>query len=279
MVFRSRTSILVYSVSVVLLIVSAAIVMTMPILWLLSTSLKQGETVFATPPSLIPSNPTLDNYQYVIQSGDVPLYVMNSIVVAILSVVLNLVLSASIAYPLARMRFRGRKTLFVAILSTMVVPFQSIMLPVFLICRYLGIVNTPIGVVLPTAVTALGVYLLRQAFLEIPHELEEAARIDGCSDFKIWYRIMIPLIKPSLATLAIITFTASWSDFLWPIIVLQDPTKFTLPIGMQYFMSMLTSNWQYISAVSIIAVIPTVVLFLLLQKYFYAGTLSGAVKG
>ncbi|XID90201.1 carbohydrate ABC transporter permease [Paenibacillaceae bacterium WGS1546] len=279
MMFRSRSSILVYSVGVVLTIVLAAVAMTLPVLWLLSTSLKTGETVFATPPSLIPLNPTLGNYEYVLQSGDVPLYIWNSVVVAVLAVVLNLALSASVAYPLARMRFKGRKTLFIAILSTMVVPFQSIMLPVFLICRQLGLVNTPIGVVLPTAVTALGVFLLRQAFMEIPHELEEAARMDGCSDFKIWYRIMLPLIKPSLATVAIITFTASWSDFLWPIIVLQDPSKFTLPIGMQYFMSMLTSNWQHIAAVSIIAVAPTVVLFLLLQKYFYAGSLSGAIKG
>jgi len=279
MMFRSRWSILIYSAAVTLLIVLAAFTMITPILWLLSTSLKTGETVFATPPSLIPRDPTLDNYRYVLESGDVPRYIVNSIVVSLLSVALNLVLSALVAYPLARMRFRGKKTLFIAILATMIVPFQSIMLPVFLITKQLGLVNTPIGVVLPTAVTAFGVYLLRQAFLAIPYELEEAARIDGCNDFVIWYRIMVPLIKPSLATLAIITFTTTWSDFLWPVIVLQNPDKFTLTVGIQYFMSMLTSNWEHISAVSVIAVIPTVVLFLLLQKYFYAGTLSGSIKG
>ncbi|WP_020619866.1 carbohydrate ABC transporter permease [Paenibacillus daejeonensis] len=277
--FHSKSSLLIYAILVMLLIVSSAIVMTAPILWLLSTSFKTGETVFATPPKLLPDNPTLANYEYVLQSADVPLYLGNSMVVAVLSVFLNLLLSALVAYPLARMQFRGKKVLFLSILATMVVPFQSIMLPIFLICKHLGIVNTPIGVVLPTAITALGVYLLRLAFMAIPYELEEAARIDGCSDFRIWYQIMLPLIKPSLATLAIITFTAAWSDFLWPVIVLQDPERFTLPVGIQYFMSMMTSNWQHISAVSIIATLPTVILFLLLQHYFYAGTLSGAVKG
>lgn len=279
MLFRSRKTILIYSVTVTLLIACTAIVMISPILWLLSTSFKTGETVFATPPSLIPKQPTLDNYAYVLSEGDVPLYIVNSLIVAVLSVILNLVLSALVAYPLARMRFRGRKTLFIAILATMVVPFQTIMLPIFLITKSIGLVNTLIGVALPTAVTAFGVFLLRQAFMEIPMEMEEAARMDGCGDFRIWYRIMVPLVKPTLATLAIITFTTSWSDFLWPIVVLQDPDKFTLPVGMQYFMSMLTSNWQYIAAVSIIACLPTVVLFLLLQRYFYAGTLSGAIKG
>lgn len=279
MKFDNRSSILIYSFVVLVLFSLLVFFMTGPIVWLLSTSLKSGEDVFRFPPNIIPEHPTLANFQYVWKTADISRYFLNSMEVAALSVVLNLVLSAMMAYPLARMNFKGRKWLFIAILATMIIPFQSIMLPVFLMTRYMGLVDTFLGVVLPTSVTALGVYLLRQAFLVIPSELEEAARIDGCSEFKIWYRIMLPLIKPSLATLAIITFTASWSDFLWPLIVLQDPAKFTLPVGMQYFMSMLTSNWQHISAVSIIAILPTVVLFLLLQRYFYAGSLSGSVKG
>lgn len=256
--------------------------MIAPFVWILSKAFESGGNVFQTPPNLLPENPTLSNFQYVWGSGDVPLYFINSLGVVTLTVLINLIVCVLIAYPLGRMAFKGKNAIFIAILSTMMVPFASIMLPIFLMTDKLHLTNTYLGVALPTSVVltgALGVYLLRQAFIVLPVELEEAARIDGCSEFGIFLKIMLPLVKPSLIALAIITFTLAWSDFLWPLIALTDPQKFTLPVGMQYFMSMLTANWEHISAVSVIACLPTVIIFIVLQRYFYASSLSGSIKG
>jgi putative chitobiose transport system permease protein len=256
-----------------------AFVAVFPFLWLLSTSLKPAGEVFAVPPQLLPTHPTLDAYASVWNEGGVNVYLFNSMIVAALAVVLNVSITALAAYPLAFIPFRGRRLVFLAILATMMIPFQTIMLPVFIITRTVGLANNFLGVVLPTAVTAIGVYFMREGFRSIPRELRDAAKVDGCTEFQTWRRVALPLVRTPLAAVAILTFTASWSEFLWPLIILSDPDKFTLPVGIQYFMSILKSNWNEISAAAIIATIPTMVLFLLLQRFFYAGVTVGAVKG
>ena len=213
------------------------------------------------------------------------LYFLNSMVVAGFTVLLNLILSALAAYPLARMEFRGKKTIFYATLATIMIPFQAIMLPVYLIVLKLHMVDSVnsvmgyLGLILPFAVNAFGIFLMRQAFLAIPKEMEEAAFVDGCSVFQIWWKILLPMVKPTLAVLAIFTFIGSWGEFLWPSIVLTKKALYTLPVGVNDLQGMFSANWRFIAAGSIIATIPILVFFIAMQRYFISGENDGAVKG
>lgn len=264
-----------------------------PFLWLVVTALKGGsENIFAYPPRLVPAQPTFENFTAVWQAVPFGRYVINSVVVAAASVVLNLVFASLAAYPLARMRFRGRDGFFYFVLSTMMVPFPVIMIPLFILVTKLqnglmaGVpdaLQSPylvyLWLILPTSVTAFGIFLLRQAFQAIPRELEEAVIIDGGSVFDVWWNIMLPLSRPALATLAIFTFVGSWGDFLWPLLVLKEPQLYTLPVGVAYLAGTFSANWRWIAAGSVIAVVPIVTFFLVLQRHFVGGATAGAVKG
>ena len=257
-----------------------------PFLWLLSTALKgNSENIFQYPPVFFPQEPTLANFKGVWNQIPFMLYFLNSMVVAGFTVLLNLILSALAAYPLARMEFRGKKTIFYATLATIMIPFQAIMLPVYLIVLKLHMVDSVnsvmgyLGLILPFAVNAFGIFLMRQAFLAIPKEMEEAAFVDGCSVFQIWWKILLPMVKPTLAVLAIFTFIGSWGEFLWPSIVLTKKALYTLPVGVNDLQGMFSANWRFIAAGSIIATIPILVFFIAMQRYFISGENDGAVKG
>lgn len=257
-----------------------------PFIWLLSTSLKSAdENIFSYPPAFIPQHATLMNFVDVWHKVPFGAYIWNSVIVSVFTIALNLILSALAAYPLARMNFRGKNFIFYAILSTIMVPFQVIMIPVYLMVLRLNLVDSVsdaagyLGLILPFAVNAFGIFLMRQAFLGIPKELEEAAVIDGCNTFDIWWRVMMPLVKPALATLAIFSFVGAWSEFLWPSIVLTKKTMYTLPVGLNDLQGVFSANWRYIAAGAIIATIPILGVFLALQRYFISGTTQGAVKG
>lgn len=257
-----------------------------PFIWLISTSLKGNiENIFAYPPQLIPQDFTLANYIGVWKRVNFIAYFVNSMVVAGATVFLNLLLSALAAYPLARMEFWGKKFSFFAVLATIMVPFQAIMLPVYLITLKLHLVDSVnnlmgyLGLVMPFAVSAFGIFLMRQAFLAIPKEMEEAAVVDGCSAFEVFFKVLLPMVKPSLAVLAIFTFIGSWGEFLWPSIVLTKESMYTLPVGVNNLQGMFSSNWRFIAAGSILATIPIVIFFLAMQKYFISGENEGAVKG
>jgi putative chitobiose transport system permease protein len=269
---------------IVLILVS--LLSIFPFIWLLSTSLKgAGENIFAYPPTIIPKDFTFANYVGVWQKVDLMRYFINSMIVAGGTVLLNLILSSLAAYPLARMEFKGKKITFFAILATIMVPFQAIMLPVYLITLKLHLTDTYgdtagfIGLIMPFAVSAFGIFLMRQAFLAIPKEMEEAAIVDGCNVFQVFWKILIPMVKPSLAVLAIFTFIGSWGEFLWPSIVLTKDAMFTLPVGVNNLQGMFSSNWRFIAAGSIIATIPIIIFFLAMQRYFISGENEGAVKG
>ena len=269
-------------VHVVLIFVS--LLSIFPFIWLLSTSLKgSGENIFAYPPTLIPQDFTLENYIGVWHKVDLMRYFVNSMIVAGGTVLLNLILSSLAGYPLARMEFKGKKITFFAILATIMVPFQAIMLPVYLIKLHLvDNVNDTlgfIGLIMPFAVSAFGIFLMRQAFLAIPREMEEAAIVDGCNVFQVFWKVLLPMVKPSLAVLAIFTFIGSWGEFLWPSIVLTKESMYTLPVGVNNLQGMFSSNWRYIAAGSIISTIPIIIFFLAMQKYFISGENEGAVKG
>ncbi len=257
-----------------------------PFIWLISTSLKGiDENIFAYPPVLMPQQFTWDNYIGVWHKVNFMGYFINSMIVAGLTVFLNLLLSSLAAYPLARMNFAGKKVFFFAILATIMVPFQAIMLPVYLITiklHFLDSVNNfmgYLGLVMPFAVSAFGIFLMRQAFLTVPKEMEEAAIVDGCNVFQVFFKVVLPMVKPTLAVLAIFTFIGSWGEFLWPSIVLTKDAMYTLPVGVNNLQGMFSSNWRFIAAGSILSTIPILIFFLALQKYFISGENDGAVKG
>lgn len=269
-----------------LILILVSIISIFPFVWLLSTSLKgAGENIFAYPPTLIPKDFTWANYIGVWQKVDLMRYFINSMIVAGGTVLLNLILSSLAGYPLARMEFKGKKIAFFSILSTIMVPFQAIMLPVYLITLKLHLVDTFsdtmgfIGLIMPFAVSAFGIFLMRQAFLAIPREMEEAAIVDGCNVFQVFWKVLLPMVKPSLAVLAIFTFIGSWGEFLWPSIVLTKEAMYTLPVGVNNLQGMFSSNWRFIAAGSIISTIPIIIFFLAMQKYFISGENEGAVKG
>lgn len=274
-------NILIHTVLIVVCILSLV-----PFLWLLSTALKgRSENIFAYPPIFIPRDFTFDNFIQVLKLVPIVKYVINSFIVAFSTVVLNVILSALAAYPLARMDFKGKKIAFFAILATIMVPFQTIMLPVYIITLKLHLIDSYsdtmgyLGLILPFAVNAFGIFLMRQAFMGIPKEIEESAIVDGCNSFQIFSKLLLPMVKPTIALLAIFTFIGSWGEFLWPSIVLTNEQLFTLPVGINNLSSAFSADYRLIAAGSIVSIIPIIVFFLALQKYFIQGSNDGAVKG
>ena len=267
-------------------LIIVCILSLIPFLWLLSTALKgRSENIFAYPPIFIPRDFTFDNFKEVLKLVPIVKYVINSFVVAGFTVILNVILSALAAYPLARMEFKGKKIAFFAILATIMVPFQTIMLPVYIITLKLHLVDSYsttmgyLGMILPFAVNAFGIFLMRQAFMTIPKEIEESAVIDGCKSVQILFQLLLPMVKPTIALLAIFTFIGSWGEFLWPSIVLTNEQLFTLPVGINNLSSAFSADYRLIAAGSIVSIIPIIIFFLALQKYFISGSNDGAVKG
>lgn len=259
---------------------SGAILMLLPLLWLVSTSLKSPtEDIFQFPPQLLPSQPTLDNYIRVWQTNPFGTYLFNSSAIAVLSVGLNLLFCALAAYPLARLDFRGKEVIFSLVVSTIMIPFQIVMIPLYILTVQLGIRNTYIGIIFPAISSAFGIFLLRQAFAAVPKEMEEAARMDGCTELGLWWHIMLPAIRPALMTLAIFVFIGSWSDFLWPLIVLDRPELYTLPLGVANLAGTFSLDWRLIAAGSVISIAPVLGLFLFLQRYIVPTEAGSGVKG
>lgn len=269
-----------------LILIFVSLLSIFPFIWLISTSLKGiNENIFAYPPVMIPQDFTIANYVGVWKRVDFMRYFYNSLIVSGLTVVLNLIFSALAGYPLAKLHFKGKRFMFFAILATIMVPFQAIMIPVYLITVKLGltdgisIMNGYLGLVLPFAVSAFGIFLMRQAFIKIPSELEESAVVDGCNIFQLFFRIVLPMVKPTLAVLAVFTFIGTWGEFLWPSIVLTRESMFTLPVGINNLQGIFSSNWRYIAAGSVLSTIPIIVFFLAMQKFFISGENEGALKG
>lgn len=254
--------------------------MLFPLVWLGATALKApSEDIFGGLDQLLPRQPGFGNFRKVWQDYPFGRYLFNSVVVSSITVVFNLLFSALAAYPLARLKFFGRELVLAAIVATLMIPFQLIMIPLYILAVNFGLRNSYLGIIFPSLASAFGIFLLRQAFQGVPKDLEEAARIDGCRELGIWWHIMIPAIRPALVTLAIFIFIGSWSDFLWPLIVLDQPDYFTLPLGVAQLASALDFDWRLIAAGSIIAIAPVLVLFLFVQRYIIPSEASSGVKG
>ena len=257
-----------------------AILMLFPLLWLISTALKSPtENIWQSPPQLLPNQPTLENFSRVWQSLPFGTYLYNSILVSVLTVGLNLLFCSLAAYPLARLSFVGRNGIFIAIVSTIMIPFQIVMIPLYILTVQLGLRNSYLGIIFPSLASAFGIFLLRQALISVPKEIEEAARLDGSSELGLWWHIMLPAIRPALITLAIFVFIGAWSDFLWPLIVIQDESLYTLPLGVAKLAGTFSLDWRLVAAGSVISITPVLVLFLFLQKYIVPTDTGSGVKG
>jgi putative chitobiose transport system permease protein len=262
------------------LLLLLALVVLLPLLWLVSTSLKgPAEDIFTSPPALLPSQPSLAAYGQLFAANPMLTYLRNSALVSALAVLANLLFCSLAAYPLARLRFRGRGLVLALVVATILIPFQVVMIPLYLLMVQLGLRNSLWALILPQAATAFGIFLLRQSFLGVPVELEEAARIDGCSPLGEWWNVMIPAARSDLITLAMFVFIGSWSDFLWPLIILDDPGLYTLPLGLQQLASSFSIDWRLVAAGSVVSILPVLLLFILLQRFILPNASGDAVKG
>jgi putative chitobiose transport system permease protein len=262
-------------------LVGMSVITVFPFLWILLTSLKgPNDAIFSVPPQFLPNDPTLANYGKVLDTLPIPRFFMNSIIVTVSITVLNTLIAALAAYPLAKMRFRGRELVFYLLLGTLIVPIQLTFIPSFVLAvRVFDYDGTLPSVILPNLVSAFNIFLLRQAFRSVPNDLIDAARIDGASEWRIWWSLMVPLVRPSLAAVAIFTFVTSWNDFLWPSLMLSgERANQTLPVGLAALQGFFASDFRAIAAGVTMTVVPILVFFIVAQRWFVRG-LAGAVKG
>lgn len=273
---RDPKRVLVYVLlSVGLLIMSA------PFLWMAVSAFKTQTELTASPPVWIPTEWTLENFRELLDKLDLPLYFMNSVIVAVLVTVSNLVFCSMLGYALAKLNFAGRNKIFGLVLGALMVPGNLMLLPLFVLMSKLHLIDSYAGLVLPFAAGAFGVFLMRQFMQSIPDELLEAARMDGAGEWYIFWRIVMPLVKPALATLSIFTFLGSWNNFVWPLIATNDPDKYTLPVALATFATDPNkaggSNGMLMVS-SLLVVLPVVVLFIALQRHFTQGIATAGMK-
>ncbi|MCA6621302.1 MAG: carbohydrate ABC transporter permease [Pseudanabaena sp. M165S2SP1A06QC] len=263
-----------------ILLIAIAALTVFPLVWLISTAFKSPtENIFQSVPQLLPSQPTLDNFLKVWKNSRFDLYLWNSFLVASITVILNLLFCSLAAFPLARLEFKGRDPIFWAIIGTTMIPFQITMIPLYILAVQLNLKNTYAGLIFPYVISAFGIFLLRQAFQSVPKEMEEAARMDGCSSMGIWWHVMLPAARPALMTLAVFTFVAMWGDFLWPLVIVDKAELYTLPRGIASLASAFSEDWRLIAAGSVISMLPVFIVFVFLQRYIIPTEASIGVKG
>jgi alpha-1,4-digalacturonate transport system permease protein len=254
-------------------------VFLVPVLWSIFSAFQSSANLFAFPPSFDPRQLTLDNFQAVFGVGDVPRYALNSAIVATASSLITVVASSMAGFALAKYKFLGREFIFMLIISVLLIPLQVLMVPVFLVLKSLGWINQLIGIIIPPAATATGTFMMRQYIVGIPNELLDAARVDGASHWKIYWRIILPLSAPALAAVAILSFTWRWNDYLWPLIVINNQQDFTLQLSLANLVGTNTVDWGTLLAYATLVMGPVLVVFICFQRYFLKGSLSGGVKG
>ena len=256
-----------------------ALLVLAPLLWMVSVSLMQPGTAAQFPPPLLPAHPTLDNYRTLFADYGIGRYAFNSLLVSTLATGLALLFVVPAGYAFAKLRFRGRDALFQALVAALVVPGQIGMLPLFLELKAMGLVNSYAGALVPWLAGIFGIFMVRQFCLGIPGDLIEAARIDGAGEGMILRRIILPVLKPILVTLALFVFLGSWNDFMWPLIVLADQDLYTLPVALAALSREHVQDNELMMAGSVVTTLPVLVLFLALQRHYLDGLLAGSVKG
>jgi multiple sugar transport system permease protein len=262
-----------------LVLIPIAVVMVIPLVWMLVTSLQTLEETRHYPPTLMPTSLELHNYTDVLQQAPFARWFVNTLVVTVVVVLGNLLFCSLAGYAFARIRFVGREFVFVLILATLMVPFQVVIIPTFLIVKTFGLIDTLGALILPNLASAFGIFMLRQFFRTLPIELEEAARIDGASRLGILLKIVLPLSGPALATLAVIMFMWTWNDFLWPLITIYSPNNMTLQLGLATFQGAHQTNTNLLMAANVMSMLPVLLLFFLAQRYFVRGIATTGLKG
>jgi len=255
-----------------------SVVFSLPFFWTVGTALKTPENVFRSPPQLIPNPAAWDNFAKAWTALPFPTYVANTVFISVVATAAQVLTGSLVAYGFARFRFRARNVLFYLLLSTMMLPSQVTMIPVFLIWRQARLIDTYWPLILPAFFggSAFNIFLLRQFFLSLPKELDEAALVDGASYLRIWWTILMPLSRPAIIAVTLFTFLAHWDDFMGPLIYLNSPEKYTVSIGLRMFQDAYSTNLEQMMAASLIHIIPTIVLFFFAQRYFIRGiTLTG----
>ncbi|HVF40343.1 MAG TPA: carbohydrate ABC transporter permease [Gemmatimonadaceae bacterium] len=261
------------------LLVLGAVLALLPMIWMVSASLMPAGQASSFPPRLFPSQVTFDHYLALFTRLNLGRYLLNSAFVALVVTSTSLAINSMAGYAFAKLRFRGRDKLFRVLSAGLVLPVQVSMLPLFLLMKNLGLINTYWGVVIPGMASIFGIFLVRQYALAIPDEMLDAARVDGASEFRIFRSIVVPGIVPILATLSIWTFLATWNDFMWPLIVLSDESHYTLPVALANLSGEHVQDTELMMAGSVITVIPVMLVFLFLQRYYIQGVMAGSVKG
>lgn len=261
-----------------LFLIVSSFIMIIPFFWMVSSSLKSTNEMFMFPPTWIPSTIMWENYIYMFESAPWGVYFFNSTKVTILVVIGHLIVSSMGAYAFARLKFPGRNILFYCLLATMMIPYHVTMIPTFKLLRILGWLNTHQALIIPPLFGAFGLFLLRQFFLSIPKDLEDAARIDGASYPRIFINIILPISIPALTTLAIFTFMGQWNDFLAPLIYINDDHLKTLTLGLATFQGTYTTQWNYMMAGAFIVLIPIIVIYIFAQRYFIEGVMMSGLK-
>jgi multiple sugar transport system permease protein len=261
------------------LLIGASLVVLFPLLWMLSVSFMQPGEASTFPPPLLPAQATLANYHELFVRAGMGRYLFNSLLIATALTLVSLAFNLSAGYAFAKLQFRGRERIFQVLLGALVVPAQVTMIPLFLLMKWLHLVNSYGGVIVPALASVFGIFLVRQYARTIPDELLEAARLDGAGEWRIFLRIVLPLLKPIIVTLAIFTFLGSWNDFMWPLIVLSDQDWQTAPVALAALSREHVQDNELMMAGSVVTILPVLILFLVLQRHYIQGLMLGGVKG
>jgi len=261
------------------LLLFAAALTLLPLLWMVAVSLMATGEASTYPPPLVPSAPSLENYRQLFTHAGIGRYLANSVFLALTVTLLSLFFNVTAGYAFAKLRFRGRDRLFKTLLGALVIPSQVAMVPLFMLLKGLGLVNSYGGVIVPAMASIFGIFLVRQYALSVPDELLEAARMDGASEWRIFRSIVVPLLKPIIVTLAVFTLLGTWNDFMWPLIVLADQHLYTLPVALASLSREHVQDNELMMAGSVVTTLPTLVLFIALQRYYLQGLMAGSVKG
>lgn len=261
-----------------ILAILISLVFIFPIVWIVLSSFKPGNDIFAWPPKFWPARLSLDNYRQGLGKGNFLVYFKNSGIVTICSTALAAVINFMAGYAFAKYDFKGRNVIFLIFISTIMLPLEVLMIPIFQTVKLFGLYNTLAGVIIPPAATPTGIFLVRQFFLSVPDELMEASRIDGASEFQIMGRVMMPIAKPIISVLVIFNFMWRWNDYMWPLIVIRSPELYTVQLALKAFGGEYSIDWNGLLAMSVITMIPVLIIFLIFQKQFIQGIATSGLK-
>jgi multiple sugar transport system permease protein len=268
-----------YALRSLVVLVPVAIVALFPLYWLLTTALTPSSAAIRVPPQLFPGEPTIENFVRLFEQAPVISWALNSLIIAVAIMVGHVIFDSMAGYAFAKKRFPGKGLLFVLIVSSLMIPVHVTLVPRFILVSNIGLVNNPLGVILPSIADVFGIFLMRQFISSLPSELEDAARVDGASEWQVFWRIVMPLSRPAVATVAIFSFVGAWNAFLWPLIVLSRRELLTLPVGVATLQQEFTQNIGMVMAGAAVGAIPMIVLFLVFQRYFLEGVRVGGLKG